>query len=317
MWAIGATMRPTRLIPLLAVLLCPTVWGQDFLTMPAALAARWRSTLDAGHGWFDRGYDDSRWTRPVFGIPGRYPEWAAPEDQALHPFMWHPAGAHTGKPVYFRRNVYVPGEIERAVVHLCADDQFALYVNGRGIGLSKEAHHDTEFDLTPNLQSGHNIIGVQAMDVQPPAYGLLVAPEVTQRFSMRDGGWQCSDNGRDGWGCCSLDSNPIKLEGLKPFECLTQPGGMAEFSTAYFRRTLEVDGLPLEATAVVLADDGYELYVNGKLVTLEKRAERAYIPRKVDLLPFLCPGKNTLLMKITNDWGPGRMYCVPTVTMTF
>ena len=311
-------MRILRLTPLLLMLLSPAVWGQDFLRMPDSLQARWRCSTAPGHGWFGRKYDVSSWISPRFGIPGRYPEWAAPEDQALHNFMWHPAGANTGKPVYFRRSVHLPGEIEQALIHVCADDQFMLYVNGEGVAQSKEAHRDSSFDVTCRLFNGDNLFAVQAMNIKPPGYGLLVAPEVTQRFSMRDGEWKWSLEGKTPWYPASVDKAPrIKLENLEPFECLSLPGGMDEFSTAYFHRTLPLDGLPIEASVVVLADDSYELYVNGKLVTLEKRAERAYIPRKADLLPFLHPGQNSLVVKVTNDWGPGRFYCVPTVTMTF
>lgn len=311
-------MRWVSLLIALIVIAVVPAWSQPLLQMPSELQVRWRCTLVAERGWFDRGYDDSRWTKPNFEIPGRYPEWAMPEDQALHSFMWHPAGANTGKPVYFRRNVSLPGEIEQAVIHLCADDQFMLYINGRGLVQSKEAHRDTELDITLSLQSGQNIIAVQAMDVQPPAYGLLVAPEITQRFPMGDGEWKWSLDGKGPWYPASYDkAPPIQLPGLDPFACLSVPGGMDEFSTAYFQRALDLDGLPVEANAVVLADDGYELYVNGTLVTLEKRAERAYIPHKADLLPFLHSGHNVIMVKVTNDWGPGRFYCVPTVTMTF
>lgn len=312
-------MRILRLTPLLMVLLSPAVWGQDFLTMPDSLQGRWRSSITVGNGWNAAGYDASRWTKPVFGIPGRYPQWAAPEDQALHLFMWHPAGANTGKPVYFRRNVYLPGQVTQASVNVCADDQFMLYVNGRSLVQSQEAHKNHGFDITSQLQHGVNVLAVQAKDVQPSGYGLLVAPMITQAFRMDDGSWQYSANGRTGWQKAAADkAPPIKIEGIeRPFACLTAPGGMKDFSTAYFRRTIQVDGLPLEAPTVILGDDSYQLKVNGRLVTLEKRLERAWIPRKVDIAPFLKLGANTVMVKVTNDWGPGRFYCVPEVTMTF
>lgn len=310
-------MRLLRLTPILLTLLSPAVWGQDLVRMSSDLQARWRCSLTARHGWNDRGYDDRRWSRPVFDLPGRYPAWAEPEDQALHSFMWHPAGANTGKPVYFRRSVYLPGQVTEALVNVCADDQFMLYVNGRGMVQSKQAHQDSGYDLAPYLKPGDNVIAVQARDIQPPAYGLLVAPGLTQAFPMASGGWQYSANGRQ-WQPAAADKNPpIQVEGMASYACLSAPGGMREFSTAYFRRTIRLDGLPLEAPTVILGDDSYELTVNGKLVTIEKRLERAWRPRKVDLAPFLKPGANTLLVKVTNDWGPGRFYCLPTVTMTF
>ncbi|MEN6640972.1 MAG: hypothetical protein ABFE08_00865 [Armatimonadia bacterium] len=312
--------RIPLLTPLaLLVLICPAVWGQDFLRMPDSLQVRWRCSTAAGSGWNQAGYNASGWTKPVFGIPGRYPQWAAPEDQTLHLFMWHPRGANTGRPVYFRRNVYLPGQVTEATVNVCADDQFMLYVNGRSLMQSQAAHQDRSIDLTGQLQPGANVIAVQAKDVQPPGYGLLVTPMITQAFRMDDGSWQYSANGRTGWQKAAADKTaPIKVEGIeRGFSCLTAPGGMKDFSTAYFRRTIQLDGLPLEAPTVILGDDSYELKINGKLVTLEKRLERAWMPRKVDIAPFLRPGANTVMVKVTNDWGPGRFYCVPEVTMTF
>ena len=301
---------------ILVLLVLPAaLYAQDFATMPASLQARWQCSLTARPGWTGRDYATWCW-QPVTTVPGRFPLWMEPEDQALHSFMWHPDGAHTGQPVYFRRCVWLPGRIEQAIVHVCVDDRADLYVNGQGLGRALAAHEDAHFSATEELATGENVLAVQAQDTAPPGYGLLVVPEITQRWPMDDGGWQCSLNGWR-WQQAMADTAPIKLEGLPPFACVSVPGGMKEFSTACFRRTLAIDGVPLQADAVILADDSYELRVNGTLVTLEKRLEKAYFPRKVNLAPYLHPGQNELTVKVTNDWGPGRMYCVPTVTMSF
>lgn len=314
-------MRTLRFAPLLLILVSSALWAQDlaptqWLRMPSRLAHRWECNLSARDGWTRAGYDTRGWSRPVV-VPGRYPVSMEPESQALYSFMWHAGGGHTGKPVYFRRMVTLTGQPVEATINACADDQFVLTVNGVRLGESKAAHQPASFDAAKALKLGDNVIAVEAKDTQPPGYGLLVTPEITQTWPLQPCDWYCSTNGRNHWRKAASDiAPPIALEGLKPYKCISVPRGMKDFSTAYFRRTLGLDGLPVEATVVTLADDGYELYVNGKLVTLEKRAERAYIPRKADLLPFLHPGQNTILVKVTNDWGPGRMYCVPTVTMT-
>lgn len=309
-----------RLLVVALVLLsfAAVVSAAVLVPMPQELNERWLTSLEAKTGWNAPGYDTTGWVPADRDIPGRYPIWMPPEQQVRHTFMWHPAGAHTGKPVYFRRSVYTPGEIARAVMQVRADDQFMLYVNGRGVVQSREAHRDELVDLQAFLHSGTNVIGVQARDVQPSGYGVLVVPRITQRFTMGDGGWSWSLDGGTDWHPVSYDkAPPIEVTGFEPFRCVSLPGGMDEFSTAFFRRTLELDGLPIEAQTVILADDSYELRVNGQLVTLEKRLERSYLPRQVNLLPYLHPGRNTLTVKVTNDWGPGRFYCVPTVTTTF
>lgn len=309
-------MRISALLVLLAITLGAVAQAADFVTMPAGLQARWQCSLTAHPGWNDRGYEASRW-RSVRWLPGRFPLAMEPEQQSLYSFMWSPRNPPLGDWVYFRRSVWLPGQIQDATVGVQADDQFQFFVNGLPIGRNDKAHESVAYEITNRLTTGQNLLALQARDVQAPARGLLVVPEITQRWLMNDGGWQCSTDGRH-WRRAAPDKNPpMALKGLEPFACISVPGGMKEFSTACFRRTLAIDGVPLEAEVVILADDSYELRVNGTLVTLEKRLEKAYFPRQVNLARYLHPGQNALLVKVTNDWGPGRMYCVPTVTMTF
>lgn len=311
-----------------ALVLMSAAYGQGLPTMPPDLQARWQSSLQADEGWNDRGFEGI-WSPVVRDLPARYPEWVEPERQMLCSYMWYPGGAHTNQPVYFRRTVWLPGQVEAGLLDLTADDEFQLYVNGRGIGRSAKAYENVTFDITSYLQPGANVIAVQARNLKPPGYGLLVIPEITQSFPMSDASaWRTATSAGSGWQAPSFDDRgwaaavpdpapPIKLESLEPFACIAIAGGMQDFSTAYFRRTLELDGMPLDASLVILSDDSYELYVNGTLLAVEKRVNKSYLPRRVGLTRYLLPGKNTLAVKVTNDWGPGRLYCVPTVTMTF
>jgi len=294
--------------------------------MPAALRSRWQCALTARAGWNAPGYDSTDW-QTVATVPGRYLDWMDARWQSLMSFMWHPAGANTGRQVYFRRSLWLPGHVVEATINVAADDQFMLYVNGRGVGQSRVAHQDNEFNIAPYLRTGPNVIALQAMDVQPPGYGLLVVPQIRQTWPPGDGaGWRCPPasqwdpcgRGSEQWPQAAPDAAPpIKLRGYEePFACLSVPGGMKAFSTAYFYRPLDLDGVPLPASITVLGDDGYELFVNGRLVAVEKRPDRAYWPQQVNVADLLHPGRNHLALKVTNDWGPGRMYCVPTVTMT-
>lgn len=339
--------------PLLAaVLLPPAAWGQPFVAMPGALQVRWRWSELAPPGWNKPGFNARSWQAPCFALPGWYPEEMEPEDQALHPFMWRDGtpGA-LNRPLYFRRGLNLPGRIEQAAVTVSADDYFDLYVNGLSIGRGREAHRGFTFDLTPYLRTGANVLGLRAVDLKGPGYGLLVVPEVTQSWPV-DTGWQACrgpqwssspaaakavtaayhgtkwPSVRSGWERPGHDTGlwpaaapdgapPIRLEGLPPFKCISICGGMPEFSEAYFRRAIYLDGYPLAGSLVILADDSYELYVNGTLASLEKRVSRAYVPRKVDITQLLHPGANVIAVKVTNDWGPGRLYCVPTIAVTF
>jgi hypothetical protein len=284
--------------------------------MPAQRQASWRCSVTARAGWNDRGFADASWRR-VRLVPGRFPLTMEPERQSLYSFMWTPRNPPLGQWAHFRRSVWLPGRIEAATAEVQADDQFQFFVNGQLVGLHERAHEAVVYDITERLLTGQNVLAAQARDTEPPAHGLLVVPEITQTWPLGDGGWKCSTDGRR-WQPAVPDTNPpIELAGLdQSFACLSVHGGMKGFATAFFRRTVAIDGLPLQAEAVILADDSYELRVNGTLVTLEKRLEKSYWPRQVNLARYLKPGQNTLTVKVTNDWGPGRMYCVPTVTMT-
>jgi hypothetical protein len=312
-------------------------WGTELQRPPLSLLSRWQCTLQAERNWQTPGFVSTGW-QPVAEVAGRYPAEMKPEEQILTRFMWAPDRNAAG-PVYFRRHLWLPGEIEAASLFVSADDYFDAYINGYGIGQGRVAHEGFLFDLQPYLQSGANVLALKAWDVNPPARSLMVTAEITQSWPAPQGaGWVCTlvtpGQGTDrqwpsagprwtqpkyddrAWLPAVADTAPpIKLPDLPPYHCITIPGGLPEYGSALFRRTFEVDGLPLIATAVILADDSYELYVNGTLVAWEKRAERAYYPLEVDLRQYLQPGKNVLAVKVTNDWGPGRLYCVPTVTM--
>jgi hypothetical protein len=285
-------MRIT-VLSILLVVAAATAQAGEFVTMPAWLQARWECSLKGRVGWNDRGHDTSCW-RPVRWVPGRFPEWMKPERQSLHSFVWSPKNPPLGDWVYVRRSVWLPGQIRDATVQVQADDQFQFYVNGLPLGRNDEAHASVAYDVSDRLTTGQNVLALQARDVQPPAHGLLVVPEITQSWPLDDGGWQCSTDGRR-WQRVARDENPrIALEGLEPFACISVPGGMKEFATAIFRRTVAIDGVPLEAGAVILADDSYELRVNGTLVAVEKRLEKAYLPREVSLARYLLPGQIAL-----------------------
>lgn len=332
-------MRLTSVIYLGLFLMPSLSWGQDFQRLPKSFLSRWQCSRQAPPGWHNTGFAARGW-QPVVEVAGRYPLTLEPEAQALHRFMWGPRRGETG-PVYFRRHLWLPGKVTSASALVCADDHFDFYVNGHGLGQGRQPHQGFTYDLQPYLRRGANVLGVKAWDVEPPARGLLVAPQITQTWPVEQGrGWRCTlttatQNTNTPWPKAGPDwaqpeyddrawlpaagdtAPPIKLHDLPPYACLTLPGGLPEFATALFRRTLEIDGLPVSASIVILADDSYELYVNGTLVALEKRAERSYYPTKLDVRHLFKPGKNTLAVKVSNDWGPGRLYCVPTVTMAF
>jgi hypothetical protein len=321
-----------RLVPLTLSLVLATAvvaWAEVYQTMPESLAAKWLSATTAREGWNRTGYDSAGWVPVTCDIAAGYPLWMSPAQQALHRFMWHPGGANRGRPTYFRRPLWVDGQVTAATFRLCADDQFRFFVNGYPAGGRRSAGVTGAYEVTTWLKRGNNVLGVEAMDVKPPGWGLLVVGEVTQTwpFDPKRPQWRCSATAASGWNRPEFDdarwkpaardaAPAIAVREAGTFACFALPGGtIPEYSSAYFRLPLALDGLPRRGALTILADDGYELYVNGKLMAIERRVDRAYRPVIVDIGQALRPGHNVIAVRVTNTWGPGRLYCVPTVTV--
>ncbi len=319
-------MRRLTLV-LLVACLAGTAFAAAFETMPPELKSKWRSSLSAASGWNECGYDTAGWVPVVYDLATAYPNWMTPAQQARHQFMWHPAGNNNGQLVYFRRQLWIDGRVTDALFRVCADDQFRFFVNGRLVGGARESGATRVFAATSDLLQGANVLAAEARDTMGQAYGLLVMAEVTQEwpFVPEEHRWRCSTTAGDGWttvgynddkwGHAVPDRAPAILVDSRRYSCFTTPQDLPDFGTAYFRRTLDLDGVPVSAQVTILGDDSYQLYVNGELMALEGRADYAYRPRVVDVGSALHPGRNILAVKITNTWGPARLYCAPVVKM--
>ena len=311
---------------LLAVLVVSLAAAQPLSPMPRPLAARWLCSTSADEGWNAPGYDASGWAHVTYDLPAGYPEWMTPTQQARHRFMWHPDGPNRMHPTYFRRALFLDEKPEAATLRVCADDQFRLFVNGELIGEEDHAGQTRRYDVAEALHPGANVIAVEATDVKPWGYGLLVVGEFTQEWTEKSA-WRCArevtprwtDSGFDdsSWLPATLDRAPEVAAGEQVYSCFTTPTEIGDYGTAYFRRVLKLDGLPVAGSLTILGDDSYELYVNGQLTAVQRRPEESYLPYTTDLTDKLHHGRNALAVKVTNTWGPSRLYCVPRVEMVF
>ncbi len=296
--------------------------------LPPELAAKWLSALSARDGWNALGYDTEGWAPVSYDLPVSYPIWMTPAQQARHRLMWHPAGNNNGQPVYFRRQLWVSGRVTEAFFRVAADDQFRFYANGRLLGEEREPLVLRQFTLD-GLAPGANVLAAEARDVMGQSRGLVVIGEVTQEwpFTAEEQAWRCSLSTGTGWTGADYDDTqwqpavPDRAPAIEAdhqrYECFTTPQDLDGFVNAYFRRTLDLDGVPVAAKVTILGDDSYQLYVNGQLVALERRMDYAWRPATVDITSALHHGRNVLAVQITNTWGPARLYCAPVVKMVF
>lgn len=319
-----------RLMLVLAVAgLAAAAFAAPLETMPPELKSRWYSSLSVTSGWNESGYDTAGWVPVAYDLATPYPSWMTPAQQARHQFMWHPAGNNNGQLVYFRRQLWVDGRVTDALFRVCADDQFRFFVNGRLVGGARESGATRTFVTAGDLRPGANVLAAEARDTMGQGYGLLVVAEVTQEwpFVPEEQRWRCAttagsdwtavDYKDDDWVPAVADRAPAIYVDGRHYSCFTTPQDLPDFGIAYFRRTLNLDGVPVSAQVTILGDDSYQLYVNGRLMALEGRVDYAYRPCVVDISSVLQPGRNILAVRLTNSWGPARLYCAPVVKTVF
>ena len=99
-------------------------------------------TIDVPSNWQLKGYDKPHYTNVRYPIP--YDPPYVPDDD--------PVG------VYGRSYRYTPDGLDRILVFEGADSCIYLYINGEFIGYTQVSHSTSEFDITPYLHEGDNII---------------------------------------------------------------------------------------------------------------------------------------------------------------
>ena len=97
--------------------------------------------------WQLQGYDRAQYTNVDYPIPYNPP--FVPDE--------NPVG------VYYKTYDYKADGLERILCFEGVDSCIYLYVNGKFCGFSEVSHHTSEFDITPLLQEGSNIITVAVL----------------------------------------------------------------------------------------------------------------------------------------------------------
>ena len=112
-----------------------------------------RSVLDGGKkipvpsNWQLYGYDKPQYTNVDYPIPYNPP--FVPDE--------NPVG------VYYKTYDYKPDGLDRILCFEGADSCIYVYINGKFCGFSEVSHHTSEFDITPLLHEGSNIITVAVL----------------------------------------------------------------------------------------------------------------------------------------------------------
>jgi hypothetical protein len=105
-----------------------------------------------------------------------------PPMPALGKWIWNRAAEGENRSAYFRRRIDVSASagIVSATMTITADNSFVLHVNGRKRGENPTWSELSDYDLTPVIQGGKNVIAVESRNLDGPCgliFGLRIACE--------------------------------------------------------------------------------------------------------------------------------------------
>ncbi|MCC6491653.1 MAG: HEAT repeat domain-containing protein [Pirellulales bacterium] len=121
-------------------------------------------------------------------------------------WIWSPAHAKNEAPIgdcYFRRSFDLK-DVEEAQVHITADNQWELFVNGQPVAKGVDWRQMQIHDVTKLLHNGRNTVAIRVANTEPGAAGLAARVIVKQTggtfegFST-DGTWKTSVRQFQGW----------------------------------------------------------------------------------------------------------------------
>jgi putative heme-binding domain-containing protein len=184
-------------------------------------------------------------------------------DDAVRPVQWiwfnegDPAKDAPAGSRYFRKVFDINRDVQRPVdegtLDITADDEFAVWVNGRQVGKGSDPKRVFHFDVTPNLVHGKNAIAVRATNMAGPA-GLLVrisyVPNGLSRVvQSSDQSWKASKDAANGWEKREFDDSKWQVVKVLGQYGKTDPWRSTVWSTAGNDRFTVPEGFRVEMAA--------------------------------------------------------------------
>ncbi len=273
------------------------------------------------------------WQAQWIGFEGQA---AGSEDAALKALLsfdqdawvWTAGASTAAQPVGragFRKVVELPTDrtVSRAVMVLAADDQFALFVNGRKSGGGSDWKQPRVVELASRLQPGRNVLAIEVTNqgTTPSPAGLLGRLLVTFRTGDPlvvpiDGSWRASLQPAGPWRDAAFDAGAwqpaavIARHGEQPWGKLK--ASVEEFRPAPCLRKAFVVAKPLKRAVLYASALGlYDLYLNGKPVGADVLAPGWTDYRKrvhylaSDVTAQLKSGPNAIGMMLGEGWYAG------------
>jgi hypothetical protein len=318
--------QPVRVDGVQALARAPQGFTSYAVTVPAGQG--WRevltvqSELEERHGFQPLSTDRIRISFADGGqlaLRELYVTGEAPELSLKQPgwpgfFIWYPEPSPNDVVRYFRRNFKVEAGARptRAMLQICCDDAYTVYINGQFVGSG--GFQPELYEVSGLLREGRNTIAVRAQEFSI-CEGLLaeltlIYPDGRTERIYTDQTWSTSKTVEDGWNNADFDDrswkNAVRSANLGDYEKnmtyryfgTDGPGFVMKNMT--FDRAGVKPGEPLEIRAVFSsarkagADYGFRLELGDE--ALNPSAD--YSIWTADAMPS---GR-------TSGWEPGRSY---------
>ncbi len=287
------------------------VWDKDGKAADWSKPASWTMGLLNPADW------QAKWIKPVVAAPGTH-------GLANGAWIWFPqAGGFDRTPpgaVYFRARLPLPADaaVRRASAVMCADNSFALFVNGKAALQGDDWHAPRTAGIAELLKAGENILAVVATnaDIGPNWAGLVgrVTVELAdgRQVTLETGtAWKAHNREQPGWREAGFDdagwagAQEVAKFGAEPWG---QLAGEGNAPAPWVRKVFTLAAAPERAVAFVNVMGYGELYVNGQkagddvLSPAVADHSRRSLYRTYDIAKLLRPGPNCVGLWLDTGW---------------
>ncbi len=240
-------------------------------------------------------------------------------------WIWHAGdGAEPGPCVrWFRCTLELPSLPQSAEISIAADNEYALYVNGRAVGTGAAWERADVWDAAPLLSTGRNVLALRVRNAGdgPNPAGVVAALTLdgTSVAVSTGGEWVSSDAPGAGWESAGFDDSawhPVRVLGRYGIG----PWGRAGAGTTVspieaadpYDGVFQVPGAALnEGWRVFLVADGLEPEPAAR-ITVNGVYAGGFVcqPLRLDITRYLRRGANTVRVE---PFAPEDVWlaCVP------
>ena len=242
-------------------------WDADGQASPFSNAAWWEMGLLSPKDWH------GSWIgKEIVKIKSK-PKWP------WGYWIWHPMEKGIDKPVFFRKLFILPEHktVEKALIRTTADNYFTVYLNGAEIGNGSKWSKVYEFNIKQNLQSGKNLIAVEAANNLGEVCGFLFSLKImfddgSNQVVNSDKTWITIDRVLPDWMNAAIsDKNWANVQVLAKYD--NSEWGNIDPDDDYdpprsilVRNEFKVKSDVRQARAYVTGLGNYIMYLNGQRV---------------------------------------------------